>query len=62
MCPVVLAEPAPGSLVHANPDEVMDHVWVPIAHLLRAVEVAPWALSPWLVQSGPGLRAIWEHP
>lgn len=59
VCPVVVARPAPGARVQADPDEVMDHTWVPIADLLRAIEVAPWALSPWLVQAGPGLREFW---
>ncbi|MCV2393024.1 isopentenyl-diphosphate Delta-isomerase [Actinotalea sp. M2MS4P-6] len=61
VCPVVVARPAPGATVRPNPDEVMDHVWVPIEDLLRAIEVAPWALSPWLVQAGPGLRTYWSE-
>lgn len=61
ICPIVTARPAPGASVRPDPAEVMEHVWVPIADLLATIEHAPWALSPWLVQSGPGLRALW-HP
>ena len=43
---------------HPRPDEVMDHTWMTPAELLRAVEAAPWALSPWLVQSAPQLSAL----
>lgn len=59
ICPVVVAELCPGCTLSPNPDEVMDLVWVPASDLLRTVESAPWALSPWLVQSGPGLAAAW---
>lgn len=59
ICPVVVARLAPCSAVRPNPDEVMDHTWVSAADLLRTIESAPWALSPWLVQSGPGLTAAW---
>ncbi|MDO8106298.1 isopentenyl-diphosphate Delta-isomerase [Isoptericola sp. b441] len=62
VCPVVVAAPASGSRVQPNPDEVMDHLWVPVPQLLAAIEAAPWALSPWLVQSGPGLAAAWGAP
>lgn len=62
ICPVVVAHLAPGSAIRPNPDEVMDHAWVPTTDLLRAVESAPWALSPWLVASGPGLAAAWGAP
>ena len=62
ICPVVVARLASGSVVRPNRDEVMDHTWVPMADLLSTVESAPWALSPWLVESGPGLAAAWGAP
>lgn len=62
ICPVVVARLAPGSVVRPNPDEVMDHTWVPVGDLLRTIASAPWALSPWLVESGPGLTAVWGAP
>lgn len=56
ICPIytarTTAEPAP------NPDEVMDHVWVTPQALRTAITAAPWALSPWLVSSGPHLGAL----
>ena len=60
VCPVVTAQPVPGSSVRPNPDEVMEYTWVPIADLLATIASAPWALSPWLVQSGPGLSRSWS--
>lgn len=51
ICPVHVAtthqEPRP------NPDEVMQHVWVEPSDAVRAVETAPWALSPWMVTQVP---------
>lgn len=53
VCPVFLARAA-GPL-HPAPDEVMDHAWVAQPDLARAVTLAPWAFSPWLVLQLPGL-------
>lgn len=56
ICPIYTAR-AVGSL-RLNPDEVMDHTWVTPEELRRAVEAAPWALSPWLVSSAPLLTLL----
>ncbi len=42
--------------VVANPDEVMDLAWVQPADLRRAVELTPWAFSPWMVLQLGALR------
>lgn len=55
ICPVFTARLAPGASVDADPSEVMDHAWVRPGDLAAAVRSAPWALSPWLVQSAPDL-------
>ncbi|WP_182112351.1 MULTISPECIES: isopentenyl-diphosphate Delta-isomerase [unclassified Actinotalea] len=56
ICPIytarALGEPAP------NPDEVMDVAWVTTDALRRAVDAAPWALSPWLVSSAAQLPIL----
>ncbi|MEE6272887.1 isopentenyl-diphosphate Delta-isomerase [Georgenia wangjunii] len=53
ICPVFTArttgEPVP------NPSEVMAYAWVAPAALRQAIDSAPWALSPWLVQHAPAL-------
>lgn len=56
ICPIYTAR-AVGD-VRPNPDEVMDHAWVTPDALRRAVEAAPWALSPWLVSSAPVLPLL----
>ncbi|MFP3714190.1 isopentenyl-diphosphate Delta-isomerase [Puerhibacterium sp. TATVAM-FAB25] len=48
LCPVYAAR-LDGE-VRPNPDELMDHRWVEATDLVRAVAVAPWALSPWMVE------------
>ena len=53
VCPVFSARAA-GPL-HPAPDEVMEHAWVAPADLDRAVGLAPWAFSPWLVLQLPRL-------
>ena len=55
LCPVFSAV-ATGA-VHAAPDEVMDHTWVPWAELQSAAELQ-WAISPWAVEQIPLLT---EH-
>ncbi|WNB87631.1 isopentenyl-diphosphate Delta-isomerase [Cellulomonas sp. ATA003] len=49
ICPIYFARTTQAPA--ANPDEVMDLAWVAPADLVRAVEAAPWAMSPWLVSS-----------
>ena len=49
ICPIYFARTARSPQV--NPDEVMDLVWLAPADLVRSVEAAPWAMSPWLVSS-----------
>ncbi|WP_129336774.1 isopentenyl-diphosphate Delta-isomerase [Cellulomonas endophytica] len=49
ICPIFLARAARPPV--ADPEEVMDLTWVTPERLRRTVEAAPWALSPWLVQS-----------
>ena len=48
ICPVFTAvvdgEPVP------NPDEVMDHRWVPAAEVADVVAAAPWVVSPRMVE------------
>ena len=56
ICPIYTAR-ALGP-VAANPDEVMDHLWLTPDALRRAVDSAPWALSPWLVISAPVLPIL----
>jgi isopentenyl-diphosphate delta-isomerase len=53
ICPVYRAT-ASGAL-HARPSEVMDAEWVDPASLLRAIELTPWAFSPWLTLQLPAL-------
>lgn len=62
VCPIFVARLAPGEDVRPHPDEVMEHAWVEVDDLLAAVRRTPWALSPWLVQSGPALTAAWRLP
>jgi isopentenyl-diphosphate Delta-isomerase len=56
ICPVFVART--DDEVRPNPDEVMDHGWVDPLELGRAVAVAPWALSPWLVEHAPQLPLL----
>ncbi|WP_127573052.1 isopentenyl-diphosphate Delta-isomerase [Georgenia faecalis] len=56
ICPVFTARA--GSELAPNPAEVMDYTWVAPSDLRRAIEVAPWALSPWLVEHSPGLALL----
>ncbi len=48
ICPVHVARTT--QEVVPNPDEVMEHAWVAPEDVVRAVAVAPWALSPWMVE------------
>lgn len=60
ICPVYVAtaqgEPSP------NPDEVMDHRWVPTAEAETLVRAAPWAVSPWMAEQLLGVLAHRLHP
>ena len=61
ICPVHFAsvdrDPVP------NPDEVMDWRWVRPGDVEELVGLAPWAVSPWMVEQVPGLRAAgWGAP
>lgn len=60
ICPVFTARVA--GPVRANPDEVMDHVWVDVEDLRTAIRVAPWALSPWLVASAASVPLLGGTP
>ncbi len=48
ICPVFVAtttqEPRP------NPDEVVEYRWIDPRSAVEAVQTAPWALSPWMVE------------
>ena len=48
VCPVFTAR-ADGEL-RPHPDEVAEMQWVSLDELRETVRVAPWALSPWLVE------------
>src|SRR5690606_32410937 len=55
ICPVHLAttdqEPVP------SPEEVAEYRWADLQDVLRAVELVPWALSPWMVAQAAQLVA-----
>jgi len=56
ICPVFTArtldEPRP------DPHEVMEYAWVTPETLRRAIDAAPWALSPWLVAAAPAIPML----
>jgi isopentenyl-diphosphate delta-isomerase len=60
LCPVFVAEIADD--LQPNPDEVVDLRWVPAEHLRTLVSVAPWTVSPWLVDQVIELQRhrLWE--
>ncbi|GEK16742.1 isopentenyl-diphosphate Delta-isomerase [Cellulomonas persica] len=47
VCPVWFARAA--SPISPSPLEVMDHAWVDVTDLGRAIASTPWAFSPWSV-------------
>ncbi|MFC6152102.1 isopentenyl-diphosphate Delta-isomerase [Nocardioides yefusunii] len=49
VCPVFLArlDADEAAELAPHPDEVAEHVWVSLADLRSALDVAPWSLSPW---------------
>ncbi|MCK9794457.1 isopentenyl-diphosphate Delta-isomerase [Isoptericola sp. 4D.3] len=60
ICPVLFAsaqgDPEP------HPDEVMDHRWVDPSELADLVDVAPWVLSPWMVDQVRQLAGAGRPP
>lgn len=56
ICPVFVAR-AVGPVV-PNQDELSEFHWVDAADVLRAVDAAPWSLSPWMVWQINALREI----
>ncbi|AZL06747.1 isopentenyl-diphosphate Delta-isomerase [Brevibacterium aurantiacum] len=52
-CPVFIAR-ATSSLT-PNPAEVAETQWTTVAELAAAIDSAPWAFSPWLVEHFPEL-------
>ncbi len=47
VCPVYAARVT--SAVQPNTDEVMEYQWCELEDMLRALELTPWAFSPWMV-------------
>lgn len=60
ICPVFTARTT-GS-PRPNPDEAMDHRWVPLPELGALVDAAPWAVSPWTAEQLPALRTALTPP
>jgi len=60
VCPVLSAvtdrDPVP------NPDEVMEWRWVAMGELGELARVAPWTLSPWMVEQLQELRELGARP
>lgn len=52
-CPVFIARAV--SPLAPNPDEVSEVQWTSLTSLSTAVDAAPWAFSPWLVEHLPEL-------
>jgi len=55
VCPVFVAHTT--DEVQPHPDEVEELRWVDVADLRETVRVAPWALSPWLVEQAAAIEA-----
>ena len=55
ICPVYTA--VTDDVVLPDPDEVVEYRWVERAPLEQAVDLAPWAFSPWLTLQLPALAA-----
>ncbi|WP_413544228.1 isopentenyl-diphosphate Delta-isomerase [Citricoccus nitrophenolicus] len=60
ICPVFTA--VTSEEPQANPDEVMDHHWVPVADVETLVRTAPWAVSPWMQLQWPGVLHALRNP
>lgn len=56
VCPVLVARSA--APLDPRADEIAEHAWIPLRALVDAVEAAPFAFSPWLVEELPQLMAI----
>nr|WP_193116707.1 isopentenyl-diphosphate Delta-isomerase [Brachybacterium tyrofermentans] len=54
ICPVFVADAAGDPT--PNPEEVMDLRWVAPGDIAALADLAPWALSPWMVSQVPDLR------
>lgn len=60
LCPVFIARAT--SSTTPNPAEVAQTQWTTVAELTAAIDSAPWAFSPWLVEHFPELAPqIAEH-
>lgn len=59
ICPVFIARLAPGAQPDPNPEEIEELAWVAPGELIAAVDAAPFAFSPWLIEelARPELRA-----
>ncbi|GGD30903.1 isopentenyl-diphosphate Delta-isomerase [Nocardioides daphniae] len=55
VCPVFAARVV--GEVDPAPDEVMEHAWVPLDEVRSALQVSPWALSPWMREQAEALEA-----
>lgn len=60
-CPVFVARVA--SELEPAADEVAEHRWLDVADYRAALQAAPWALSPWLVEQAARLEAddLWSR-
>ncbi|MGS2871790.1 isopentenyl-diphosphate Delta-isomerase [Enterobacter huaxiensis] len=54
ICPVFAAR-ITGEIT-INEEEVMEHQWVELEALLRALDATPWAFSPWMVMEATTAR------
>ena len=61
LCPVYTATTT--SAIVPDPEEVLEHRWVSLEELRGVVDVAPWALSPWLLEQVAEIAAAggWPH-
>lgn len=55
VCPVFAARVV--GEIDPSPDEVMEHAWVPLDDVRSALQVSPWALSPWMREQAVALEA-----
>lgn len=59
LCPVFVATSSRGAeAIGANPDEVAEWQWITPGELEAAIDAAPWALSPWLLEQHRELRQV----
>ncbi|HEU5037362.1 MAG TPA: isopentenyl-diphosphate Delta-isomerase [Nocardioides sp.] len=63
VCPVFVARCTDDADdIAANPDEVAEWRWVTAEELRAAVDAAPWALSPWLLEQHEQLSRLEDWP